>query len=441
MLLYNSGQYVCRHVCCLRSELVAYMKRVDLTKRHHPLKDTTIEALEPEASAYRVRDTTDRNLHLYVRPDGRRSWEIRYKIGPGKWSFMGIGTYGKRDGSLSAAKARQKEAELVEAMQSGETLRDTVSRLKGAAQTISENTFEALANEWIAIKTRTWVDGTAVRNIGALKNHVYPQFGMRPFAQIKAKEWLEHFNRMQEAGIIEMASRVLTMCRDILDLAVITDRMEANPLATMHKRLETRKAEAMKHVTQGELPELIRAIRGYKSREASIGLQLLMMLATRPSELREAEWAEIDFAKSEWTVPAIRMKRKKSEKLTGDPHVIPLSSQAVALLKELQHINGAYPFLFPGRSDTKKPKSGMFFLMALRRLGYDDRQTPHGFRHIFSTAANDAQRFDSDLIEAALAHVTRGVRGRYNHAKYIEARRPLMQWWADEIDLISGAQS
>ncbi len=437
MLLYNDGQCVCRHVCFLKIELVAYMKRADLAKKHHPLKDTTIDALEPEGSGYRVRDTSDRNLHLYVRPDGRKSWELRYKVRPGYWSFFGIGSYGKRDGTMSAAKARAKETELVGAVLAGETLRDTQARLKGEAKESAEYTLEALTQEWLAIKKRTWVDATYVRNEASLKKHILLKFGARQYTEIKAKEWLDLFHAMQADGIVEMASRVLTMCRDILDLAVSTDRMEANPLATMHKRLETRKAVAMKHVAQPELPELIRAIRHYNSREGAIGLQLLMMLACRPSELREAEWSEFDFKKAEWTVPAIRMKRKKSEKLNGEPHVIPLPKQALTLLKELQHFNGNYLYLFPGRSDSKKPKSGMFFLMALRHLGYEGRQTPHGFRHIFSTAANDSQQFSSDLIESALAHVTQGVRGTYNLATYIEARRPLMQWWADEIDIMA----
>ncbi|MGE8319077.1 MAG: tyrosine-type recombinase/integrase [Comamonas sp.] len=422
-------------------ELVAYMKHADLAKKHHPLKDTTIEALEAETKPYRVRDSFDRNLHLYVRPDGRKSWEIRYKVRPGYWSFMGIGAYGKREGCLSAAKARARELELVDAMQPGENLRETHGRLKGEVEAAAQDTFEALANEWLEMKKRTWVEGTAVRSEGALQKHIFPIFGKRPFARIKAKEWLDHFTSMQEAGIVEMASRVLTMCRDILDFAVDTDRMEANPLSTMHKRLVTRKAEAMKHVPPAELPALIRAIRLYQSREGSIGLQLLMMLACRPTELREAQWSEFDFEACVWTVPSIRMKRRKEEKLTGDPHLIPLPRQAVKLLQELQYINGRYTYLFPGRSNVKQPKSNMFFLMALRRLGYEDRQTAHGFRHIFSTAANESQQFESDVIEAALAHVGQGVRGTYNHARYLEPRRELMQWWSNEIDRIAIGQA
>jgi len=140
-------------------------------------------------------------------------------------------------------------------------------------------------------------------------------------------------------------------------------------------------------------------------------------------------------------LPSIRMKRRKEEKLTGDPHLIPLPRQAVKLLQELQYINGRYTYLFPGRSNVKQPKSNMFFLMALRRLGYEDRQTAHGFRHIFSTAANESQRFESDVIEAALAHVGQGVRGTYNHARYLHPRRELMQWWAEQIDQMATAQA
>lgn len=417
------------------------MKHTDLDKKHFPLKDATIVALEPAEKGYRVRDSGDSNLYLYVRPDGRKSWEVRYKKAPGLWPFMGIGSYGKQDGSLTGAEARAKVKALLDAALPNETLREANNRLKNAITEADQDTLTALTQEWIAIKTKAWVPATATRNIGALQNHILPTFGHRPFAKIKAKEWLDHFSKMQATGIVEMTNRVLVLCRDILDFAVDSDRMEANPLARMHKRLDRHTSDSMKHVSPSEVPQLAHDIRAYPTREGAIGLQLLMVLACRPGELLGAEWSEFDLDTALWTIPAKRMKRTKAEKERSGaaPYVRPLPTQAVALLRELHYINGSFSFIFPGRGDTKKPKSSTFFLMALRRIGYENRQTAHGFRHIFSTAANEAIaaktiNFSPDVVEGCLAHFAGDVRGKYNLAQYVEPRRQLLQWWAAQVD-------
>lgn len=417
-----------------------HMKHTNLEKKHFPLKDTTIASLEPSDKAYRIRDSSDSNLYLYVRPDGRKSWEVRYKKAAGLWPFMGIGSYGKQDGSLTGAEARAKVNALLDAKLPNETLLETQQRLKTAIVEADQNTLAALTQEWIAIKTKVWVPATATRNIGALQKHILPTFGQRPFVKIKAKEWLDHFTRMQATGIVEMTNRVLVLCRDILDFAVDSDRMEANPLARMHKRLERHTSDSMKHVSPSDVPKLVQDIRGYATHEGRIGLQLLMLLACRPGELLGAEWSEFDLDAALWTIPARRMKRIKAEKERegAAPYIRPLPVQAVALLKELHYINGSFSFLFPGRGDAKKTKSSTFFLMALRRLGYENRQTAHGFRHIFSTAANEAIAaktidFSPDVVEGCLAHFSGDVRGKYNLAQYVEPRRQLLQWWANTL--------
>ena len=402
------------------------MKRSEIKRR--PLADTVLATLEPEAKEYRELDGNA--LYLRVRPDGNKSWQLRYKKPDGKWSWLGLGGYGTGDHQLSGSQARQKAALLREdAARGGDPLATKRAR-KVAEAEASSQTFEALAREWYASKRLIWTAGTAVRMIGALELHVFPVFGKRIYREILPMEWMEFLRSMEQKGIIEQTSRVRGMCREIYDLARVTGRATHNPLEGLHKFLLTKPAENYAHVSIDELPALLRAIRAYGTTDVRIGLHLLSMLACRPSELREARWSEFDLNKALWLIPAERMKRRRE-------HLVPLPIQAVELLRNLQVLTGAYPLLFPGRSDTTKPRSNTVFLMALRRLGYEGRQTGHGFRHIASTILNE-HGFDENHIEAQLSHIKQGIAGVYNKAQYLPQRKVMMQWYANYLDGLAG---
>lgn len=402
------------------------MKRSDIKRR--PLADTVLATLEPEAKEYRELDGNA--LYLRVRPDGSKSWQLRYKKPDGKWSWLGLGGYGDGDHQLSGSQARQKAAVLREDAAKGSNPLATKRARKAAEIEAANNTFEHLAREWYANKRKGWTDGTAVRTIGALELHVFPVFGKRTYAEILPMEWMEFLRGMEQTGIIEQTSRVRGMCREIYDLARVTGRATHNPLEGLHKFLLTKPVENYAHVSLDELPPLLRAIRAYPSAvDVRIGLHLLSMLACRPSELREARWDEFDLDKALWTIPAERMKRRRE-------HLVPLPRQAVELLRDLRNLTGGYPLLFPGRSDTTKPRSNTVFLMALRRLGYEGRQTGHGFRHIASTILNE-HGFDENHIEAQLSHIKEGVAGVYNKAQYLAQRTTMMQWYADYQDTLA----
>ncbi|MFJ3263946.1 tyrosine-type recombinase/integrase [Pseudomonas sp. NPDC086581] len=399
------------------------MKRSEIKRR--PLADTVLATLEPEDKEYREHDGN--SLYLRVKPDGRKSWQLRYKKPDGKWSWIGLGSYPEVGGSL----ARQKAAELRGDVSQGRNPLAMKHARKAAEAEAAANTFEKLAREWYANKRKTWTEGTAIRTIGALELHVFPVFGKRPFAEILPIEWMEFLRGMEQTGIVEQTSRVRGMCKEIYDLARVTGRATHNPLEGLHKFLQTRPVENFAHVSQAELPALLRAIRSYPSAaDIRIGLQLLSLLACRPSELREASWSEFDLDGALWAIPAERMKRRRE-------HLVPLPQQAVELLRDLHILTGTYPLLFPGRSDATKPRSNTVFLMALRRLGYEGRQTGHGFRHIASTTLNE-HGFDENHIEAQLSHVKEGVAGVYNKAVYLPQRREMMQWYADHLDRLAG---
>lgn len=398
------------------------MKRAEIKRR--PLSDTVLANLEPETKEYRELDSN--GLYFRVKPDGNKSWQLRYKKPDGKWSWLGIGGYPEISGQL----ARKKAQELIVDIGKGENPIITKQERKIKELEANNATFEALAREWLDTKQNRWVADTMTRNKGALEKHVYPVFGKRLYTSIRPIEWMNHLKGVQqEHKIYEQVNRIRAMCRDIYDYAKVTGRIDYNPLEGLHKFLEQGDKKNMAHVDEKELPQLLRAIDNYPTLDSRIGLKLLVMLFCRPSELREAQWDEFDLDEAVWNIPEQRMKKRRE-------HIIPLPRQAVALLKELKELSGHSDYLFPSRSNQHKPKSDTVFIMALRRLGYEGRQTPHGFRHIASTLLNN-KGFDERHIEAALAHVKDGVAGVYNKAQYLNDRKYMMQWYADHLEQLA----
>ncbi|MFW2001030.1 tyrosine-type recombinase/integrase [Acinetobacter ursingii] len=398
------------------------MKRAEIKRR--PLSDTVLANLEPEAKEYRELDGN--GLYFRVKPDGNKSWQLRYKKPDGKWSWLGIGGYPEISGQL----ARKKAQELITDIGKGDNPIITKQERKIKELEANNATFEALAREWLDTKQNRWVGDTMTRNKGALEKHIYPVFGKRLYTSIRPIEWMNHLKGVQqEHKIYEQVNRIRAMCRDIYDYAKVTGRIDYNPLEGLHKFLEQGDKKNMAHVDEKDLPPLLRAIDNYPTPDIKIGLQLLVMLFCRPSELREAQWNEFDLVEGVWNIPEQRMKKRRE-------HIIPLPSQSVRLLQELKALSGHSDYLFPSRSNSHKPKSDTVFIMALRRLGYEGRQTPHGFRHIASTLLNN-KGFDERHIEAALAHVKDGVAGVYNKAQYLNDRKYMMQWYADHLEQLA----
>lgn len=395
------------------------MKRSEIKRR--PLADTTLAGLEPESTPYRELDGN--GLYFRVKPNGQKSWNFRYKKPDGKWSWLGLGSYPE----ISGSAARQKAAELRADASDGKSPLAAKHARKASELEAANSTFEALAREWIAVRLPGWAENTAKRTVGALELHAFPVFGKRLYTEIMPIEWMEFFKGMEQKGIIEQMGRVRRSCKEIYDLARVTGRAVHNPLDGLSRFLQSKPAENYAHVGAKELPALLRAIAAYPhAHDVRLGLRLLMLTGVRPSELREARWEEFDRDAGLWHIPADRMKKRR-------PHTVPLSRQALAALEQLQALTGAYPLLFPGRNDRTKPRSNMAFNMALRRMGYEGRQTGHGFRHIASTNLRE-NGFAKEHVEAQLSHAEDGVAGVYNKAIYIEQRRAMMQWYADHLD-------
>lgn len=382
------------------------MKKDQIRKK--PLQDTVIEALEPENKVYRVHDGN--GLYLRVSPNGFKSWQFRFKESD-KWKWTTLGKYPLLKGN----DARMLSLKLKKRIDNGGSINTENNKDK----------FNSLFKEWIALKAKSWTDKTRIRNERAIEIHVIPKFGDRAYKEITPLEWMRLFDDIQTKGILEQLKRVRTGVRDIYNLAKVTGRIDYNPIEGLEKFIQSPANQNYSHVPISELPALISSISNYKTPDIRIGLLLLAMLAVRPSELREATWSEFDLKKALWTIPAERMKM-------GRTHLVPLPKQALTLLKELKKYTGYCDYILVGRSDSSIPRSDGAFLMALKRLGYNGKQTAHGFRHIFSTVLNE-HGFNKDHIEAQLAHVSGGVRGIYNKAQYLEQRRELMQWYADYL--------
>lgn len=396
------------------------MKRNEIKKR--PMADTTLNNLEPESSEYRELDSA--NLYFRVKPNGSKSWLYRYKKPNGKWSWLGLGSLATVKGEL----ARKHAAALNNAISLGENPIITKQLKKQAELEASNNTLEKLANEFFDSKASKWTVDTMKRNRGSIEKHIIPVFGKRPYTSIKSLEWMQLFKKIQkEQGIIEQVNRMCTLCRDMYDLAKVTERIEYNPLEGIAKYLDKAKSENMPHVPTKEFPVLLRSIRNYPTRSVSLALQLLAMLFPRPSELSESAKTEFQLKNKLWIIPAERMKRRIE-------FAIPLPDQAVVLLEELFLLSGDSPYLLPSRSKQNQPISNNTLNMALKRMGYEDRQTPHGFRHIASSHWNKQFSDRSQVVEAALSHMKQGVKGVYDKEAHLEERAPMQQWWADYLD-------
>jgi integrase len=385
------------------------------------LTDTKLRALRAGDRLYRVADSG--GLCIEVTPAGSRLWRYRYRFN-GRASMLGLGEY--PGVSLADARAaRDKARRLVDSGTNPAQARRDDERERRAA---ADNTFKAVALEWIERMEGSWTAHHAADVRRSLEQEAFPAIGSRPVSEITPSEVIECLRTIEQRGAIEVAHRTAQRIATVFRYAVNTERATFNPAADLRGVLKTRKVTHLKAMPRDDLPEFLRKLETYDGRaETRIGLRLLALTFVRTGELRGAHWSEIDLDNAEWRIPAERMKMREE-------HVVPLSAQAIAALRELQAFTGRAALLFPGRSNAHRPVSENTFLFALYRLGYHSRATGHGFRALASTTLNE-QGWQPDVIERQLAHAERNkVRAAYNRAQYLPERRKMMQAWADYLD-------
>ncbi len=365
-------------------------------------------------------------LYLLITPTGRRQggkwWRFDYRFA-GRRKTLSFGTY--PDVTLKAARGKRDAARrlLAEGADPGEAR-------KAEKRAGNEGTFKAVALEWHTKQSEKWDAGHADRVMKRLERYVFPWIGDRQIKAITSPDLLALLRSVESSGKIELAHRVHQIVSQAFRYAVATGRAERDPSADLKGALTPVKTVNRAAVTTPQaVGELLRAIDSYTgSLTTKCALRLAPLTFVRPGELRRAEWPEFDLNAATWRIPAAKMKMRAD-------HIVPLSHQAVAIIRELQPLTGRGRYLFPSERTHDRPMSENTINAALRRMGYaKDEMTGHGFRAMASTLLNE-QGWNKDVIERQLAHAERNkVRAAYNRAEHLPERRKMMQAWADYLD-------
>lgn len=389
-----------------------------------------VKSAKPREKAYKLAD--EKGLYLLVNPNGSKLWKLKYRFA-GIEKKLSLGAF--PEVSLADARDRREEAkkQLVKDIDPG-VLKNSIKRSKKLA---AENSFEAIAREWHAKFSSKWTNEHGERILIRLEQNVFPWIGRRPIMEVTAPELLSALRRVESRGAIETAHRILQICGQVFRYGIATGRAERNPAADLVGALAPTKKQHHASITDPiEVGKLLRVINDYHGRFITkCALQLAPLFFVRPGELRRAEWCEFDFENAEWRIPAEKMKMREQ-------HIVPLATQAIDILKQLQALTGNGKYLFPSTSSQKRPMSENTVLGALRRLGYSTGEmTGHGFRSLASTLLNE-NNWNRDAIERQLAHAERNnIRAAYNYAEYLPERRKMMQWWADYLDKLTNNQN
>lgn len=387
-----------------------------------PLTDLAIRRAKPADRPQKLSDGG--GLYLMVAVNGGRYWRWKYRFA-GKEKLLAIGVY--PDVPLALARQRRDDARqlLAQGIDPGEHRKAATA----ARAILGANTFEVIANEWL--DKRNWVDGYRVKVVGWFTNDVFPYIGARPAAELEAPEFLAVARRIEKRGAFESAHRIMQNCGQVMRYAIATGRASRNPVADLRGALKPTPERHLPAVTDpDELGALLRAMEGYKgSHVTRCALVLAPLLFVRPGELRQAEWSEFDIDAARWNIPADKMKMRQ-------PHVVPLSSQALTVLADLQRLTGAGRYLFPSTRTKLRPMSDNAVNAALRRMGYEvGTVTGHGFRATARTILDEILGFRPDIIEHQLAHAVKDPNGRaYNRTTHLAERVRMMQRWADYLD-------
>lgn len=387
------------------------------------LKEITVRNAKPREKAYKLAD--EKGLYLFIKPNGSKAWRLKYRF-LGKEKTLSIGLY--PDVSLSDARNARDNARKQLADKIDPGVAKQVS--KRSAKEAAENSFEMIAREWHTKFSTKWSPSHGERILRRLEKDIFPWLGKRPIAEITAPELLSVLRRMESRGAIETAHRASQNCGQVFRYAIATGRAERDPSHDLKGAIPpAKKKHHASIIKPTAIGELLRAIDGYQGHFVTkCALRLAPLVFVRPGELRHAEWNEFNLAIGEWRIPAEKMKMRVT-------HIVPLSTQAIAIIRELRALTGDGKYLFPSVRSSKRAMSENTVLAALRRLGYaSDEMTGHGFRSMASTLLNE-QGWNPDAIERQLAHGERNtVRAAYNYAEYLPERKKMMQQWADYLD-------
>ncbi|MCB5184015.1 integrase arm-type DNA-binding domain-containing protein [Methylobacillus gramineus] len=396
------------------------------------LTDVSIRNAKPRDNAYKLYD--EGGLFIQVTPSGGKWWRFKYRF-DAKEKLLSLGTY--PEVSLSDARGRRDDARKLLAQDPAIDPSANRKAQKSSRSESSANSFEVITREWLGTHMSDKSTSHQDRTLRRLEVHLFPWIGKQPISDITAPAILECLKRVQNQNKLETAHRTLQAAGQVFRFAVQTGRAVRDVTADLRGALPSPQIKHMASITDPkEVSELLRAVDGFTGTlTVQTALRLAPLLFVRPGELRTARWADIDLEAGEWRY---RVSKTKTD------HLVPLSHQAIALLKDIQPLSGHGEFVFMGGHDPKKPMSEAAINAALKRMGYDTQTqiTGHGFRAMARTLLHERLNIDPHIIEHQLAHKVPDALGNaYNRTRFIEQRKQMMQEWADYLDeLKAGAK-
>jgi integrase len=387
-----------------------------------PLTNTRIRNAAPGKSPVRLFD--ERGLYLEISPSGGKWWRLKYRFG-GAEKRISLGVYPE----VALKEARERREDARKLLAAGIDPSQYRKATKSAQADRAANSFETVAREWFAKESPSWAETHRTKLLRLLERDIFPWIGTRPVAEVAAAELLDVLRRIEGRGAVETAHRALGHCGQIFRYGVATSRCTGDPSRDLRGALEKAIGSHFAATTDPEqLAAILRAMDGYEGTlPVRCALRLAPLVFVRPGELRKAEWKDIDLDGAEWRYTVTK---------TGTPHIVPLSRQAVAMLREVHPLTSSGQYVFPSARSTKRPMSDNAVLAALRRMGVDkEEMSGHGFRAVARTILDEVLHVRPDFIEHQLAHAVRDPNGRaYNRTAHLAERRKMMQQWADYLD-------
>lgn len=389
-----------------------------------PLTDTAVKNAKPGPKPVKMYDAG--GLLLLVAPTGGKLWRLKYRYG-GKEKMLALGAYPII--SLKDARARRDDARKL--LANGVDPSDNRKAVKAAKDERAGNSFETVAREWFTTHLAERAPSHKLRVIALFERDVFPLIGARPVADVTAAELLALANRIKERGALDTAHRAIQNCGMVFRYAIATGRATHNPAPDLRGALPPVKASHFAAVTDPtRVAELLRMMAGYEgTATVRAAMRLAPLVFVRPSELRQALWADIDIDAAEWRYTATK---------TETPHIVPLSRQAVEILRDLHPLTHRSRYVFPSARSADRAMSDNAILAAMRRLGIGaDEMTGHGFRAMARTILDEVLGVRPDFIEHQLAHAVKDPNGRaYNRTAHLPERRKMMQQWTDYLDAL-----
>lgn len=388
------------------------------------LTDLAIKKLVHESKSYRKVD--EKGLYIHVHANGSKYWQFRYRF-LGKQKLIQFGVYPEI--SLKEARAKRDDARVL--LRDGVDPSEAKKLKKAAAIESHENSFESIATEWYLKKKGEWSKSHSDRTWRAMENDLFPVIGSRPILDLGPVDLLQALRKVEARGAIETAHRVKQVAGQVFRYAIATSRAERDPTPDLKGALSTPVGDHYASITDPkEIGPLLLNIDAYHGTfVVKTALILSPYLFCRPGELRHMEWDELKWDKCRWEIPAEKMKKKKA-------HIVPLSTQAIHHLKEIQPLTGKGRYVFPSARGASRPLSENGVRTALRSLGYANEQlTPHGFRAMARTVLDEELGYSPAWIDCQLAHSKKGkTKKAYDRTKYLAQREKMMQHWADYLD-------